>query len=86
MNKFESIIKASNNLSKTIKKLIGLTKTVYEAKLAKAKAWHEFKKVSNSEYFEGLIGIVIGLIRLFDPAHILAVMVRAFFLSLQELT
>jgi hypothetical protein len=86
MNKFESIIKASNSFIKTIKKLIGLTKTSYGAKLAKAKAWHEFKKLTNSEYFEGLIGIVVGFIRHFAPAPILAVMIRAFFLSLQELT
>lgn len=67
MNKFESIIKASNSFIKTIKKLIGLAKMVYEAKLAKAKAWHEFKKVSNPEYLTYLITALVALVKIFIP-------------------
>jgi hypothetical protein len=50
-----------------IKKLIGLTKTSYEAKLAKAKAWHEYKKSSNPEYLSYLITALVALLKIFIP-------------------
>jgi hypothetical protein len=65
LKKFESIIEASNTFIKTIKKLIGLTKTSYEEKLAKAKAWHEFKQMTNPEYINHLITILIALVKIF---------------------
>jgi hypothetical protein len=76
MNIFKTIIKAAKAVVRTVKELLGLTKDAYEAKLAKAKAWHEFKKFTNSDYIPALIAIITGLVRIFIPVHVISSMVR----------
>ena len=73
MNIFKSIIKAAKAVVRTVKELLGLTKAAYEAKLAKAKAWHEYKKLTSPDYVNNLITILIAVIKIFIPLQ----MVRA---------
>ena len=73
MNIFKSIIKAAKAVVRTVIELLGLTKAAYEAKLAKAKAWHEYKKLTSPDYVNNLITILIAVIKIFIPLQ----MVRA---------
>jgi len=76
MNIFKSIIKAAKAVVTTVKELFGLTKAAYEAKVAKAKAWHEFKKLTNTDYCPALVAVITGLVRIFIPVHVISTMVR----------
>ena len=70
MNIFKTIIKAAKAVVRTVKELFGLTKAAYEAKLAKAKAWHEFKKLTSPDYINHLITILIALVKIFIPLQV----------------
>ena len=85
MNIFKSIIKAAKTVARTIKELLGLTKAAYEAKLAKAKAWHEFKKLTNSDYIDGIISVVTGFVRIFVPVQVVVTIIRVLIEGWQEL-
>jgi hypothetical protein len=85
MNIFKTIIKAFKAVVRTIKELLGLTKAAYEAKLAKAKAWHEFKKLTNSDYIDGIISVITGFIRIFVPVQVVVTIIRVLIEGWQEL-
>lgn len=70
MNIFKSIIKAAKAVVRTVKELLGITKAAYEAKLAKAKAWHRLKKMTDPEYINHLITILIALVKIFIPLQV----------------
>ena len=76
MNIFKSIIKAAKAVVRTVKELFGLTKAAYEAKVAKAKAWHEFKKLTNSDYIDGIISVITGIVRIFVPVQVAVTIIR----------
>ena len=84
MNIFKSIIKAAKAVVRTVKELFGLTKAAYEAKVAKAKAWHEFKKLTNSDYVDGIISIITGIVRIFVPVQIVVAIIRVLIEGWQE--
>ena len=85
MNIFKSIIKAAKAVVRTVKELLGLTKAAYEAKLAKAKAWHEFKKLTNSDYIDGIISVITGFVRIFVPVQVVVTIIRVLIEGWQEL-
>ena len=85
MNIFKTIIKAAKAVVRTIKELLGLTKAAYEAKLAKAKAWHEFKKLTNSDYIDGIISVITGFVRIFVPVQVVVTIIRVLIEGWQEL-
>jgi Fe2+ transport system protein B len=85
MNIFKSIIKAAKAVVRTVKELFGLTKAAYEAKVAKAKAWHEFKKLTNSDYIDGIISIITGIVRIFVPVQIVVAIIRVLIEGWQEI-
>jgi Fe2+ transport system protein B len=76
MNIFKTIIKAAKAVVRTVKELFGLTKAAYEAKVAKAKAWHEFKKLTNSDYIDGIISVITGIVRIFVPVQVAVTIIR----------
>lgn len=76
MNIIKAIIKAAKAVVKTLKELIDMAKASIEVKLAKAKAWHEYKRFTNPEYIPAIIAIITGLVRIFIPVHIVSTMVR----------
>ena len=84
MNIFKTIIKAAKAVVRTVKELFQLTKTSFEVKRAKARAWHEFKKVSNSYYMEGIISVITGLVRIFIPVQIVVGIIRVLIEGWQE--
>jgi len=84
MKIFNSIIKAAKAVVRTVKELFGLTKAAYEAKVAKAKAWHEFKKLTNSDYIDGIISVITGLVRIFVPVQIVVAIIRVLIEGWQE--
>ena len=85
MNLFRTIVKAAKAVVRTVKELLGLTKAAYEAKLAKAKAWHDFKKLTNSDYIDGIISIITGIVRIFVPVQVLVTIIRVLIEGWQEL-
>ena len=85
MNIFKTIIKAAKAVVRTVKELFGLTKAAYEAKVAKAKAWHEFKKLTNSDYIDGIISIITGIVRIFVPVQIVVAIIRVLIEGWQEI-
>lgn len=85
MNLFKTIIKAARAVVRTVKELLGLTKAAYEAKVAKAKAWHEFKKLTNSDYIDGIISIITGIVRIFVPVQIVVAIIRVLIEGWQEI-
>jgi hypothetical protein len=85
MNIFKTIIKAANAVVRTFKELLGITKAAYEAKLAKAKAWHEFKKLTNSDYIDGIISVITGFVRIFVPVQVVVTIIRVFIEGWQEI-
>ena len=85
MNIFKKIVKAAKAVVRTVKELFGLTKAAYEAKVAKAKAWHEFKKLTNSDYIDGIISIITGIVRIFVPVQIVVAIIRVLIEGWQEL-
>jgi len=70
MNIIKTIKKAAKAVVRTFKEIIDIFKTNYEVKKAKVKAWHEYKKETDSEYFETLVTIVIALIKILLPMSI----------------
>jgi len=76
MNLLKTIIKAAAVVVRTIKELLEMTKASFEIKVAKAKAWHEYKRFTNPEYIPAIIAIITGLVRIFIPMHIVSTMVR----------
>lgn len=86
MNIFKTIIKAAKAVVGTVKELFGLAKASYEAKVAKAKAWHEFKKLTNSDYIDGIISVITGLVRIFVPVQVVVTIIRVLIEGWQELT
>lgn len=70
MNIYRTIIKAAKAVVRTVKELLGLTKAAYESKLAKAKAWHELKKLTSPDYINHLITILIALVKIFIPLQV----------------
>ena len=85
MNIYKTIIKAAKAVVRTVKELFGLTKAAYEAKLAKAKAWHEFKKLTNSDYIDGIISVITGFVRIFVPVQVVVTIIRVLIEGWQEL-
>jgi len=85
MNIFKTIIKAAKAVVRTVKELLGLTKAAYEAKLAKAKAWHEFKKLTNSDYIDGIISVITGFVRIFVPVQVVVTIIRVLIEGWQEI-
>jgi hypothetical protein len=85
MNIFKKIVKAAKAVVRTVKELFGLTKAAYEAKVAKAKAWHEFKKLTNSDYIDGIISVITGIVRIFVPVQIVVAIIRVLIEGWQEL-
>ena len=85
MKIFKSIIKAAKAVVRTVKELFGVTKAAYEAKVAKAKAWHEFKKLTNSDYIDGIISVITGFVRIFVPVQIVAAIIRVLIEGWQEI-
>lgn len=85
MNIFKTIIKAAKAVVRTVKELLGITKAAYEAKLAKAKAWHEFKKLTNSDYIDGVISVITGFVRIFVPVQVVVTIIRVLIEGWQEL-
>jgi len=84
MNIFKKIVKAAKAVVRTVKELFGLTKAAYEAKVAKAKAWHEFKKLTNSDYVDGIISVITGIVRIFVPVQIVVAIIRVLIEGWQE--
>ena len=84
MNLFKRIVKAAKAVVRTVKELFGLTKAAYEAKVAKAKAWHEFKKLTNSDYIDGIISVITGIVRIFVPVQIVVAIIRVLMEGWQE--
>jgi len=84
MNLFKRIVKAAKAVVRTVKELFGLTKAAYEAKVAKAKAWHEFKKLTNSDYIDGIISVITGIVRIFVPVQIVVAIIRVLIEGWQE--
>ena len=84
MNIFKKIVKAAKAVVRTVKELFGLTKAAYEAKVAKAKAWHEFKKLTNSDYIDGIISVITGIVRIFVPVQIVVAIIRVLIEGWQE--
>ena len=84
MNIFKKIVKAAKAVVRTVKELFGLTKAAYEAKVAKAKAWHEFKKLTNSDYIDGIISVITGIVRIFVPVQIVVAVIRVLIEGWQE--
>ena len=84
MNIFKKIVKAAKAVVRTVKELFGLTKAAYEAKVAKARAWHEFKKLTNSDYIDGIISIITGIVRVFVPVQIVVAIIRVLIEGWQE--
>jgi hypothetical protein len=84
MNIFKTIIKAAKAVVRTVKELFGLTKAAYQAKVAKAKAWHEFKKLTNSDYIKHLVTILIALVKIFMPVRVVRAVSATFFDSWDE--
>ena len=85
MKIFKTIIKAAKAVVRTVKELFGVTKAAYEAKVAKAKAWHEFKKLTNSDYIDGIISVITGFVRIFVPVQIVAAIIRVLIEGWQEI-
>ena len=85
MNILKTIIKAAKAVVRTVKELLGITKAAYESKLAKAKAWHEFKKLTNSDYIDGIISVITGFVRIFVPVQVVVTIIRVLIEGWQEI-
>ena len=85
MNIFKTIIKAAKAVVRTVKELLQLTKASFEVKRAKARAWHELKKASNTYYVEGIISVITGLVRIFVPVQIVVGIIRVLIEGWQEI-
>jgi len=70
MNIFKKIVKAVKTVVRTIKELSEMAKASFAVKRAKAKAWHEYKKITNPEYVNNLITILISLVKIFIPLQV----------------
>ena len=85
MKLFATLIKAAKAVVRTIKELFGMTKAAYQVNKAKALAWHEFKKHTNSDYIEGIITVITGFVRIFVPVQIIVAIIRVLIEGWQEL-
>jgi len=79
MNIIKTIKKAAKAVLRTIKDIIDMFKTNYEVKKAKVKAWHQLKKMTNPEYINHLITILIAVIKIFVPLTIARAVSGSFF-------
>jgi len=79
MNIIKTIKKAAKAVLRTIKDIIDMFKTNYEIKKAKVKAWHEYKKLTNPEYINHLITILIAVVKIFVPLTIARAVSGSFF-------
>ena len=79
MNIIKTINKAAKAVLRTIKDIIDMFKTNYEVKKAKVKAWHQFKKMTNPEYINHLITILIALVKIFIPLQVVRAVSGTFF-------
>jgi len=79
MNIIKTIKKAAKAVIRTIKDIIDMFKTNYEVKKAKVKAWHQLKKMTNPEYINHLITILIAVIKIFVPLTIARAVSGSFF-------
>ena len=79
MNIFKTIIKAAKAVVRTLKDLFDMAKASFGVKLAKAKAWHQFKKMTNPEYINNLITILIALVKIFIPLQVVRAVSGPFF-------
>ena len=70
MNIIKIIKDAAKAVVRTFKDIIDMFKTNYEVKKAKVKAWHEYKKITNPEYINHLITILIAVVKIFIPLQV----------------
>ena len=85
MNIIKTIRKVAKAVFRTIKDIVDMFKTNYEVKKAKVRAWHEYKKVTNSDYIEGIISVITGFVRIFVPVQIVVAIIRVLIEGWQEL-
>jgi len=79
MNIIKIINDAAKAVVRTFKDIIDMFKTNYEVKKAKVKAWHEYKKITNPEYINHLITILIALVKIFIPLQVVRAVSGSFF-------
>ena len=79
MNIIKIIKDAAKAVVRTFKDIIDMFKTNYEVKKAKVKAWHEYKKITNPEYINHLITILIALVKIFIPLQVVRAVSGSFF-------
>ena len=79
MNIIKTIKRAVKATVGFVKDIIAMLKSSFEVKKAKLKAWHEYKKMTDSEYFEALVTIVIALIKILLPIQAVRAIAGSFF-------
>jgi len=79
MNIIKTIRKVAKAVFRTIKDIVDMFKTNYEVKKAKVKAWHQLKKMTNPEYINHLITILIALVKIFIPLQVVRALSGTFF-------
>jgi hypothetical protein len=79
MNIIKTIKKAAKAVISTMKDIIAMFKTNYEVKKAKVKAWHKYKKITNPDYINHLITILIALVKIFIPLQVVRAVSGTFF-------
>ena len=79
MNIFKTIIKAAKAVVRTLKEILNMTKASFEVKLAKARAWHQYKKLTNPDYINHIITILVAVIKIFIPLQVVRAVSGTFF-------
>lgn len=77
MNILKTISKAAKALIKTLKELLGMVKASLQIKRAKVRVWHEYQKLMNSDYVEGIFSIITGLVKIIVPLQVIATVISA---------